>query len=100
MEDDSNSLASKICIRSCLGMRAGLWLVARPSIHSLRITHFTFTLMLRFHFGLIQPLIFSFFMCECGHGLDAFGTHLVHYSFGGQRIATHDAIRNVMYALV
>ncbi len=26
--------------------------------------------------------------------------HLTHCSFGGQWIATHDAIRNVMYALV
>jgi len=55
--------------------------------------------MLRFYFGLIQPLAFSVFMCECEHKLDTFGTHLVHCPFGGQRISTHDAIQNVMYAL-
>jgi hypothetical protein len=37
-------------------------------------------------------------MCECGHGLDAFGTHLVRWLFGGQWITTHDAIQDVMYA--
>jgi len=26
--------------------------------------------------------------------------HLVHCPFGGQQIATHDAIQNIMYALV
>jgi hypothetical protein len=37
-------------------------------------------------------------MCECGHMLDAFGTHLACCLFGGQQIITHDAIRDVMYA--
>jgi len=53
--------------------------------------------MLHFYFSLIQPLTFSFLMCEYAHELDAFGTHLVCCPFGGQRIATHDTIRNVMY---
>jgi hypothetical protein len=34
------------------------------------------------------------------HGLDACGMHLVHCPFGGQWIATHDAIQHVMYAFV
>ncbi len=38
-------------------------------------------------------------MCECGHGLDAFGTHLTQCPFGGQQVATYDAIRNIMYPL-
>jgi len=39
-------------------------------------------------------------MCECEHGLDAFGIHLVCYMFGGQPIVTNDAIWDIMYALV
>ncbi len=75
----------------------GLWLIARSFIYSFHIAHFTFTSTLHFHFNLIQILTFSFFMCECGHDLDVYGTHLLH-SFGGQWIATHDAIRDIMYA--
>ncbi len=55
---------------------------------------------MHFHFGLILPSACSLFMCECGHGLDASDVHLVHCTFGGQRIATHDAIWDVMYALI
>jgi hypothetical protein len=39
-------------------------------------------------------------MCECGHRLDASNMQLVHCLFGSQRITTHDAIRDVMYALI
>jgi hypothetical protein len=56
-------------------------------------------LVLCFCFGLIQHSTSSFLTCECGHGLDAFGMHLVRCPFRGQQIATHDAIQNVMYAL-
>jgi hypothetical protein len=58
--------------------------------------HTTFTSMLHFHLKLTS----NHFTCECGHKLNAFGIHLTHCSFGGQRITTHDAIQNVMYALV
>jgi hypothetical protein len=92
LEDDSISLASKAHICSCLGKGVRLWLVAKPSIHSFRIAHYTFTLVLRFCLSLIQPLAFSFFTCECGHKLDTFGMHLAHCPFGGQQIVTHDVI--------
>jgi hypothetical protein len=92
LKDDSNSSACGARICSCLGKGVGIWLVARLSIRSFHITHFIFTLVLHFHLGLIQPLTFSLFMCECEHELDAFGTHLVYCLLGGQRIATHDAI--------
>jgi hypothetical protein len=58
-----------------LGKRVTLWLFARPFIGSFCIAHSTFTLVLHFHFSLIQPLACSLFMCECGHKLDAFGMH-------------------------
>jgi hypothetical protein len=53
LEDDSISLASKAHICSCSGKGAGLWLIIKPSIHSFRIAHSTFTPVLHFHFGLI-----------------------------------------------
>jgi hypothetical protein len=99
LEDDSISLASRTCICSCSNKGARLWLVARPSICSFRISHFTFTSTLRFCFSLIQLSTFSFLTCEYGHGLDTFGMHLVHCAFRGQHITTHDTIQNVMYAL-
>jgi hypothetical protein len=74
-------------------------LVARSFICSFCIAHSIFISMLRFCFGLIQPLAFSLFMCECGHKLDESSTHLTRCPFGGQWITTHDTIRNVMYAL-
>jgi hypothetical protein len=83
LEDDSISLASKTCICFCLGKGARLWLIVKPSIYSFRIAHFIFTLALFFHLGLIQPLTFSLFMCECGHGLDTFGMHLTCCLFKG-----------------
>jgi len=100
LEDDSISSASIAHICSCLGKGAGLWLVVKPYICSFHIAHFTFTFTLHIHLGLIQPLASNLFMYECGHGLDASSTHLAHYPFGGQRIATHDAIRDIMYAFV
>jgi hypothetical protein len=99
LEDDSISSSSKAHICSCWAKGARVWLLARPSIYSFHITHFIFTLVLRFCLSLIQHLMSSFFTCECGHGLDASNTHLARCPFGGLRITAHDAIRNVMYAL-
>jgi hypothetical protein len=100
LEDDSISLASKthICFYSNKGAR--LWLVVWPSIHLFCITHFIFTLALRFYLDLIQPSTSNFFTCECEHGLDAFGIQLTHCPFGGQWIATHGTIQDVIYAFV
>jgi hypothetical protein len=39
-------------------------------------------------------------MCECGHGLKAFGTQLACFLFGGQWIAMCDAIKDIMYVVV
>ncbi len=83
LEDDSISSASKTHIHFFSGKGAGLWLVIRPSICLFHIPHSTFTLAQCFHFSLIQPLTFSLFTCECGHGLGTFGTHLVYGMFGG-----------------
>ncbi len=60
LEDDSISLAFRICIHSYLGKGARLWLIAKPFIYSFHIAHFTFTSMLHFPFGLIQPLALLF----------------------------------------
>jgi hypothetical protein len=92
LEDDSISLASRAHIHSCSGKGVRLWVIVRPSIHSVRITHFTYFSTLPFHFGLIQPSTYSIVTCECDHGLDTSGTHLARCVFGGQRIATHDVI--------
>jgi len=99
LEDDSISSAFKACIHCCLGKGEGLWLVTQPFINSFCIAHSTSTLVLYFRFDLIQQSTSSFLTCECRHGLNAFNMHLTRCSFGGQWIATHDAIRNVMYAL-
>ncbi len=99
-EDDSISSASRARIHSYSSNRVGLWLVAGFFIYLFHITHFTFTSTLHFCFGLIQPSSSSFFTCECGRMLDVFGTHLVRCPFGGQQIATHDTIRDVMYAFI
>jgi hypothetical protein len=100
LEDDSISSTSRTHIHSCLGKGAGLWSIARPSIHSFFIAHSIFISTLCFHFDLIQPLTSSLLTCECEHKLDAFGAHLILCTFGGQWIATHDTIQNVMYAFV
>ncbi len=82
LEGDSIPLMSKTCIRSCSGKGAGLWLVVRPSVCSFCITRFTFTSALCFRSNLSQPSASSFFTCECGHGLDAYGMHLARCPFG------------------
>jgi hypothetical protein len=97
--DDSISSSFKAHIFSYLKKGARLWLIVKPSICLFHITHFIFTFTLRFYFNLIQPSTFSLFTCDCGYGLDTFGTHLAHCLFRNQPIATHDTIRNVMYAL-
>ncbi len=81
LEDDSISSAFRTRIRSCSSKGARLWLIVKPSIYLLYITHFIFILTLCFHLNLIQPSTFSLFMCECEHGLDTYGTHLAHCSF-------------------
>jgi hypothetical protein len=100
MEDDSISWASRTRIYFCSSKGARLWLVSKPSIGSFHITHFIFTSALHFHLNLIQPSASNLLMCECGHGLDTFGKHLICCPFRGQRIATHDTIRNVTYSLI
>jgi hypothetical protein len=82
LEDDSISSSSRTHIHFCLGKGAKLWLVVRPFIRLFHIAHFTFTLTLCFRLCLIQPLTSSFLMCEYGHRLDAFSTHLVCCLFG------------------
>ncbi len=94
LENDCISLTCKAYISFCLGKGIGLWLVVRPYICSFCIAHSIFTWMLHFCLNLIQPSTFSFFTCECRHGLDASSVHLVHCLFGGQQIITHDAIRD------
>jgi hypothetical protein len=81
LEDDSISLASRACIRFCSSKGVGLYLIVRPSINSLCITHYIFTLALCFHLSLIQPSASGLLICECGHRLDASGTHLAHCPF-------------------
>jgi hypothetical protein len=96
LEDDSISSTFRAHIHFCLGKGTGLWLMVKPSIYSFHIAHSTFTLELCCHFGLIQPSTFNLFTCECGHGLNTYGTH-VKCPFRGQRITTHDTIRDFMY---
>jgi hypothetical protein len=98
LKDDSISFTSKAYICSCSIKKVGLYLIVKPSIHLFCIAHFTFTSMMYFCLGLIQPSTFNFFMCECGQGLDTSSMHLAHCLFGGQQITKHDTIRNVMYA--
>jgi hypothetical protein len=98
LEDDSISLTFRVRIHFYSAKGIKLWLVIRPCIYLFHITHYTFSLALRFHLGLIQPSTFNLFTCEFGHGLDTFGTHLVCCSFGGQRITTHDVIWDIMCA--
>jgi hypothetical protein len=100
LEYDSISSASRACIHFCSGKGARLWLVVTPSICLFRITHFTFTSMMHLRLSLIKLLASSLFMCKCGHRLDKSSTHLAHCMFGGQRITTHDAIRNIMYVFI
>jgi hypothetical protein len=99
LEDDSFFSASITHIHFCLGKGTGLRLIAKPSICSFHITHFIFTSMLCCYCGLIQPLTFNLFTCECEHGLNTFGTH-PRCPFGGQHITTHDTIRNFMYVII
>jgi hypothetical protein len=98
LEDDYISSTFKTHIPFCLSKGVGLWLVVKPFIYSFCITHFIFSSMLHFCFSLIQPSASNLFTYECGHELDASGMHLTHCLFGGQQIATHDAIQNIMYA--
>ncbi len=83
LEGDSISSTFKSHICSCSSKGARLWLIIKPFICSFRITHFTFISMLRFRLSLIWPSTSNLFMCKCGHGLDAFGTHLTHSPFRG-----------------
>jgi hypothetical protein len=96
----SFSSSSRVHICFFLGKEARLSLIARPSIHSFPIAHSTFTSTLRFCLSLIQPSTFSLFTCECGHGFDASSIDLRSCLFRGQQITTHDAIKNIVYALV
>ncbi|KAG6556889.1 hypothetical protein Mapa_001469 [Marchantia paleacea] len=54
---------------------------------------------MRFRLGLVHPSTSSLLTCECGITLDAAGVHMTRCPFGGQRIATHDAIRDVVFAM-
>ncbi len=98
LKDDSISFVSRAHICFCSDKEpTRLWLIAWPSICSIYIAHFIFTLAMHFCFDLIQSLTISLIMCECEYGLNVFDTHLAHCLFGGQQIATHDAIIDVMY---
>jgi hypothetical protein len=55
LEDDSISSAFKAHIHSFSNKGAGLWLIAKSSIHSF-LAHFIFTLMLHFY---LETLIYS-----------------------------------------
>jgi hypothetical protein len=69
------------------------WLLNHESIYSFYIAHSTFTSSLFFCLSLIQHSAFNPLTYECGHKLQAFNTHLIQCPFGGQRIATYDAIQ-------
>jgi len=59
---------------------------------------FYFHLNIVFLFQFDSPLAFSFLTCEYGHMFDAYGKDIANCLFGGQQIATHDTIWDVMYA--
>ncbi len=100
LEDNYISSTSKARICFCSNKGVRLWLIVRSSICSFRIAQFTFISMVHFCFGLIQSSTSNLFACDCGYGLDASSTCLTCFSFGGERIATHDAIKDVMYASI
>lgn len=83
----------------CLFKELIIWLVVRPSIYLFHIAHSIFILAMQFCFGLIQLSTSNFITWECGYRLDAFNMHLACCPFGNQWIITHDAIRDIMYAL-
>jgi hypothetical protein len=93
LEDDSISSAFKAHIHCCLSKGARLWLIVKPFIHSF-LARFIFTLVLHFRFETS-----TLFTCECGHGLNTYGTYLAPCPFGGQHITTHYAIKDIMYVL-
>ncbi len=92
LEDDSISSTPRVRIHSCLSKGVGLWLVVRPSIRLFYIMHYVFTSRLHFRLCLIEPSTSNLLTCECGHGLDVFGTHLIHCMFRSEWISTHAVI--------
>lgn len=45
--------------------------------------------------GLPHPLIIGFIHCICDYGLDLVGTHLFHWSHGGEQTTSHNVFRDV-----
>jgi len=98
LEDDSISSNFKAFIHFCSSTGTGLCLIIKLSICSFHIAHSTFTLTLCCCFNLIQPATSNFFMCECAHKFNTSSMHL-RCPFRGQRIATHDTIRDFIYII-
>ena len=40
--------------------------------------------------------LFDHSVCTCGHPMDALETHLLRFSYGGERTAAHDAVRDAI----
>jgi hypothetical protein len=53
-----------------------------------------FSLTLRIRLGFPHFIAHVFFWCICGQPIHLTRIHLFHCAHGGERIGTHDAVRN------
>jgi hypothetical protein len=83
-----------------MGMGVGAWFFARlviPHFHS-TLDFFSSTSCIRL--GLPHPSTFKLINCIFGQPLNLARTHLLHYSHGGEQIASHDIIQNVFVSII
>ena len=55
---------------------------------------------LRLRLGLPHPCLTTYAACSCCHPLDPLGTHLLRCARGGERTASHDPVRDVVYHII
>jgi hypothetical protein len=86
-------------LRSCAGLKVGVWLYARPTTLTFRVslTHFLITLCT--YLGLPHPTIAHLSRCQCGHTIDDLSTHLFQCPCGNERTSAHQTLRNIVVTI-
>ncbi len=75
------------------------WLSTRPSIFFFHMVSNDFSTALCIRLCLSHLLILGVSHCICSQPLDPMGIHLFHCIHGGEKMVSHDVVRDVFTAI-
>jgi hypothetical protein len=87
-------------LHSCVGPRASVWLLVRPTTPSFCLSKAHFFITLCIHLGLSHLIVAHLSWCQCGHTNDDLGIHLLWCPCGNECKTIHDTFQDIIATIV